>query len=32
MMKAKELIHKWHKVMKNSELDLLNEIIADDFF
>ena len=30
MMKAKELIHKWHKVMKNSELDLLNEIIADD--
>tara|TARA_B100001079_G_scaffold239031_1_gene223060 strand:+ start:81 stop:473 length:393 start_codon:yes stop_codon:yes gene_type:complete len=29
-MKAKELIHKWHKVMKNSELDLLNEIIADD--
>ena len=30
MIKAKELIHKWHKVMKNSELDLLDEIIADD--
>ena len=30
MMKAKELIHKWHEVMKNSELELLDEIIADD--
>tara|TARA_B100000035_G_scaffold257763_1_gene227950 strand:+ start:40 stop:435 length:396 start_codon:yes stop_codon:yes gene_type:complete len=30
MIKAKELIHKWHEVMKNSELELLDEIIADD--
>tara|TARA_B100001063_G_C16701050_1_gene522568 strand:- start:216 stop:611 length:396 start_codon:yes stop_codon:yes gene_type:complete len=30
MIKARELIHKWHKVMKNSELELLDEIIADD--
>ena len=30
MIKARELIHKWHKVMKNSKLELLDEIIADD--
>ena len=30
MIKARELIHKWHEVMKNSELELLDEIIADD--
>ena len=30
MIKAKELIHKWHEVMKNSELELLDKIIADD--
>ena len=30
MIKARELIHKWHEVMKNSELKLLDEIIADD--
>ena len=30
MIKASELIHKWHEVMKNSELELLDEIIADD--
>tara|TARA_Y100000768_G_scaffold65707_1_gene45605 strand:- start:111 stop:506 length:396 start_codon:yes stop_codon:yes gene_type:complete len=30
MIKARELIHKWHEVMKNSELELLDKIIADD--
>tara|TARA_Y100000746_G_scaffold45148_1_gene34546 strand:- start:97 stop:492 length:396 start_codon:yes stop_codon:yes gene_type:complete len=30
MIKARELIYKWHEVMKNSELELLDEIIADD--
>ena len=30
MIKANELIHKWHEVMKNSELELLDKIIADD--
>ncbi len=30
MIEAKELIHKWHEVIKNSELELLDEIIADD--
>ena len=28
MIKARELIHKWHEVMKNSELELLDEEIS----
>ena len=30
MSNAKNLIHKWHKVIVNDDLKMLDEIIADD--
>lgn len=30
MSKAKNLIHKWHQVVKSYEIRMLEEIIADD--
>ena len=30
MSKAKNLIHKWHKVIESDDLKMLDEIIADD--
>jgi len=30
MNQAKELIHKWHEVIKNDELEELEKIISDD--
>ena len=30
MSKAKNLIHKWHEVIKSDDLKMLDEIIADD--
>ena len=30
MSKAKNLIHKWHEVIESDDLEMLDEIIADD--
>lgn len=30
MSKAKNLIHKWHEVIENDDLKMLDKIIADD--